>query len=172
MPHFRQVRQTRSLSSRRASSLEDAKGTACGAVGAGSGGARVHPHRRVSSPCTKSKPHQRACQVLAQPITSTVAPEHATSASELTRASADTDRKSIRMSTSMTQGFGIPSLHTGSAWMLRAGQSPEICSFDPFWPVGGARRSPAPQRWQNCGRHCSPTDAQIDIKVRGHTRAA
>ena len=29
------------------------------------------------------------------------------------------DRKSNRMSTSMAQGFGIPSLHTGSAWMLR-----------------------------------------------------
>jgi amino acid transporter len=34
--------------------------------------------------------------------------------------------KSKRMSTSLAQGFGIPSLHTGSAWMPSAGQSPEI----------------------------------------------
>jgi hypothetical protein len=34
--------------------------------------------------------------------------------------------------------------------------------------LGGARRSPAPQRWQNRCRHCSPTDALIDINVRGH----
>ena len=33
---------------------------------------------------------------------------------------------------------------------------------------GRARRSPAPQRWQNRCRHCSPTDALIDINVRGH----
>jgi hypothetical protein len=33
--------------------------------------------------------------------------------------------------------------------------------------LGGARRSPAPQRWQNRCCHPLPTDALIDLKVRG-----
>jgi hypothetical protein len=32
--------------------------------------------------------------------------------------------------------------------------------------LGSTRRSPTPQRWPNRCRHCSPTDALIDLKVR------
>ena len=69
------------------------------------------------------------------------------------------------MSTSMPRGWGITSLHVGvclGAWL--GASCPGIVGMT---RLGGARRNAPPQRWQNRCCRPLPTDALIDLKVRG-----